>query len=93
MHPLESLGKLFVLVAITVSVILGYASKPILFSVAIGSLLFTISYILVRLPHLLGIYQEDCIKILLLFFYQFLFYSIIAAIMYGIGFGVSSLLS
>lgn len=93
MHPLAPLGNLFQVIALIVSVALGLMSKPALISIFAGSLAFTIGYIFVRFPQMLGMYRTDGLRILLLFIYLLLGNSLLAAILYGIGLGISRVFS
>ena len=83
--PLGPLGNLFQLAAVVASGVLGIMSKPALFSFLVGGILFTLGYILVRLPHMLALYQRDGMKICLAFLYLLIGNSVLAAAIYAIG--------
>lgn len=88
-HPLGPIGSLFQLAATVVSVALGFLGNHVLISIFIGGALFTIGYIFVRLPQMLGLYRRDGPKVLLAFVYLIIGNSVLSAILYGIGWSIS----
>ncbi|MFN9090342.1 MAG: hypothetical protein ACK5V0_02240 [Alphaproteobacteria bacterium] len=82
---LQTLGSLITLAAVGIAVYFGYQQNPALVSIAIGSACFTLGYVLIRLPQLLGLFQRDGIRSLLALVYVFVGYCVLSGVFYGLG--------
>lgn len=91
--PLGLLGNILQLVAVILSVLLGFKEQPAVLSILICGFTLAIAWVFVRLPKVIGIWRSDGIKIGKLFLIQLVLSSAIAAVFYGIGFGVSQIFS
>ena len=87
------LGTIMQFVAVILSVVLGFKEQLAALSIIICGLILETAYVLIRLPQIIGIWQEDGIRIGILFFFQLFINIAIAAVFYGIGLGLSRILS
>jgi hypothetical protein len=87
--PFHGLGSLLQLAGAVVSFALGFTEIAFLACVLIGGLIFQISYILIRLPQIVGFCGRDGIKIVKLFALQMFTYCLLASVLWGIGKGIS----
>lgn len=80
-------------IAIVLSTALGFLGMPIITSVLTGSVLGVIGYSVVRIPQLTNIYRKDRAKVFRALLTLLIMYGVVAAIFYGMGWGVSRLLA
>lgn len=91
--PLGLSGNILQLVAVIVSVLLGFKEQPAVLSIFICGLTLEIAWVFVRFPQIIAIWRSDGIKIGKLLLIQLVLSSTMAGVFYGIGFGVSQIFS
>ena len=91
MQRLFRLDGLLYEIAIVLSTTLGFLGKPLICSVLAGSVLGVIGYSAVRIPQLANIYRNNRAKVLRALLTLLIMYGVVAAILYGMGWGVSRL--
>ena len=83
--PTALLGNICYTIAAIVSVVLGIKAMPAIASILAGAAIFTVGYVFVRLPQVLGIFQRDGAKAFLMIFYVLVINSVVSGAFYGVG--------
>ena len=87
--PLGGPGGIIQLIALIVSISLGFSEIPFILCILIGAALFQVGYVFVRLPQIIQVWHRDGFKILQLFMMQIIINGLLASFFIGIGRGVS----
>lgn len=88
-HHFGPIGNLFILAAAVASGTLGFLEKPAGPGIAVGAMLFTVGYTIVRLPQIISLYRSKGPRASLVFLYLAIPNAAVASVFYGIGWLIS----